>query len=103
MPAVARQHSLAAWEAAGSLSLSMDFSTLRIGGNESPFLTPYYYGNEATVPRQAFESYIAAHGFWNVPGSISRPEQQPCSPLLLHAVAAGSVRDGLARMKADVE
>jgi len=90
-------------EAAGSLSLVMDFSTLRIGGNESPFLTPYYYGNEATVPRQAFESYIAAHGFWNVPGSISRPEQQPCSPLLLHAVTAGSVRDDLAKMKAAAE
>lgn len=73
--------------AAGSLSLSMDFSTLRIGGNEYPFTTPYYYGNDATVPRQAFESYIAAQGFWIVPGSIKRQEQQSYSPLLLQAVA----------------
>jgi radical SAM superfamily enzyme YgiQ (UPF0313 family) len=79
----------------GELSIAMDFSTLRIGGNESPFITPYYYSNNSTVPQQAFEAFIAAHGFWAVPGTILRPTPNALSPLLLHAVTAGHSLEGI--------
>ena len=86
--------------AAGNLSLTMDFSTLRIGGNEAPFVSPYHYGNSATVPRQAFESYIAANGFWAVPGTSYRSGTTPFSPLLLQAIAMRSEKEASSLRKA---
>lgn len=68
--------------ASGELSARMDFSTLRIGGNEPPFVSSYYYGNDATVPREVFETFIAAHGFWRIPG-IGREGFAPIDSALI--------------------
>ena len=45
----------------GNVSLDMDFSTLRIDGDCRFFDTPWYYGNEESVPREEYISILREH------------------------------------------
>jgi radical SAM superfamily enzyme YgiQ (UPF0313 family) len=49
-------------QAAGNVSLEMDFSRLRIDGDYEHFDSPWYYMNEANVPREEFLDILERFG-----------------------------------------
>lgn len=64
------------WEeglAKGELSADMDFSALRIDADIEHFSSPWYYGNDRTLPRERFKQLV---GFRDHGESPSRLEQR---------------------------